>query len=198
MNKKMKMSLTAMMTGVLVLSSVAAFAGTTSVKGAFAGHERMVDLMLKDGVVTQAQIDKYQQQMQDERKDEVKAAVQALVTKGTLTQAKADAVIKSVEAHQTEMAALHDKIEGMTQEEAKAYLEANPVKRNDDMLKLVEDGTLTAAEFDAVRAVIGGGRGGMMGGFGAEGGRGNGHMGGRGHGPMGGYAPATTTTGTAQ
>lgn len=194
MNKKMKMSLTAMMTGVLVLSSVAAFAGTTSVKGALTGHQSMIDLMLKDGVVTQAQIDKYQKQMQDERKEEVKAAVQTLVTKGTLTQAKADAVIKAVVSHQEEMTALHEKLEGMTQEEAKAYLTANPVQRNDDMLKLVENGTLTAAEFDAVRSVIGGGRGGMMGGFG---GRGDGHMGGRGRGPMGGFAPATTT-GTAQ
>lgn len=193
MNKKMKFGMTALMVGVLTVSSVSAFAGTTGVRGAMSGHSNMVDLMLKDGVITQAQIDKYQKQMQADRQAEVKTAVQALVTKGTLTQAKADAVLKVVEANQAEMTALHEKLAGMTQEEVKAYLDKNPIQKSNSLLTLVENGTLTAAEHDAVRAVIGRGHG--MGLGGPMGGKGHGGMGGRGM-----HAPANTntTTTTAQ
>lgn len=188
MNKKMKFGLTVLTVGTLALSSVTAFAGTAGVtnfvKG---GHQGMVDLMLKDGVVTQAQIDKYEKQMHDERQATVKTNLQTLVTKGTLTQAKADAVFKSVEAQQAKMSALHDKLATMTQAEATTYMQQNPIERGNGMLTLVENGTLTAAEYDAVRAVIGMGGHGGMGGKGGHMGTG-GHMGGRGM-----NQPATTT-----
>lgn len=170
MNKKMKMGLTVLTIGALALSSVGAFAGTTGitnfVKG---GHQSMVDLMLKDGVITQTQVDKYEKQIQDERQAAVKTDLQALVSKGTLTQAKADAILKVVTEQQVKMQALHDKLAAMTPEEAKAYLDKNPMERGNGLLTLVENGTLTAADFEAVRGVIGGGH--MMGG----------NMGGPGH-----------------
>jgi Spy/CpxP family protein refolding chaperone len=176
MNKKMKFGLTIMTVGALAISSVGAFASTATVTGMFnGGHQGIVDLMLKDGVITQTQIDKYQTQMQTERHAEVKASIQTLVTKGTLTQAKADAVLKTVEAQQVKMQAYHDKIATMTQEEAKAYIEKNPMPRGEGLLTLVENGTLTAAEFDSLRGVMG--RGGEMGGKGMMNG---GHMDGKG------------------
>lgn len=176
MNKKMKFGLTIMTVGALAISSVGAFAGTASVTGMMnGGHQGIVNLMLKDGVITQTQIDKYEKQMQTERHAEVKTAVQALVTKGTLTQAKADAVIKAVEEQQVKMQAFHDKIATMTLEEAKAYIEKNPMPRGECLLTLVENGTLTAAEFDSLRGVMG--NGGAMGGKGMMNG---GHMNGKG------------------
>lgn len=190
MNKKMKFGLTIMTVGALALSSVAAFAGTTGVGSIVrGGHQGIVDLMLKDGVITQAQIDKYEEQIQSERQAEVKTSLQTLVTKGTLTQAKADAVLKAVEAQQAEMKAIHDKMATMTAEEARTYMQQNMPARGGDLLKLVENGTLTAAEYDAVRGVIG------MGGMGGKGM--GGHMGGRGMGGRGLNAPAPAATGTA-
>ncbi len=165
MNKKMKFGLTIMTVGALAISSVGAFAGTGGVTGMInGGHQGIVDLMLKDGVISQTQIDKYEKQMQTDRQAEVKASIQALVTKGTLTQVKADAVMKVVEAQQVKMHAYHDKLATMTQEEAKAYIEKNPMPRGEGLLTLVENGTLTAAEFDSLRGVMG--RGGEMGGKG--------------------------------
>lgn len=176
MNKKMKFGLTIMTVGALAVSSVGAFAGTVPATGVINGaHQGIVNLMLKDGVISQTQIDKYEKQMQTDRQAEVKTALQALVTKGTLTQVKADAVLKVVEAQQVKMQAFHDKIATMTQEEAKAYIEKNPMPRGEGLLTLVENGTLTAAEFDSLRGVIG--RGGAMGGKGMMNG---GHMDGKG------------------
>lgn len=170
MNKTTKFGITVATIGALALSSVGAFAGTTGIANAVkGGHQGILDLMLKDGVVTQTQIDTYEKKMQEERSAEVKAAVQALVTKGTLTQAKADAVLKAIAANEAERTALRDKLSTMTAEEQKAYLTANPVTKTDSLLKLVEAGTLTAADVEALRSVVGFGGHGMDGGKGGHG-----------------------------
>lgn len=186
MNKKMKFSITVATIGALALSSVGAFAGTTGLSNAIKGHQGILDLMLKDGVVTQTQIDTYSKKVQEERSAEVTTAIQALVTKGTLTQAKADAVLKVVAAHEAERTALKEKLSSMSAEEQKAYLTANPVNRTDHLLALVEAGTLTAADVEALRGVIGFGGHDMGHGKGGHGRGGN----------MGFKAPTSTGTTT--
>lgn len=186
MNKKMKFSITVATIGALALSSVGAFAGTTGLSNAIKGHQGILDLMLKDGVVTQTQIDTYSKKVQEEKSAEVTTAIQDLVTKGTLTQAKADAVLKVVAAQEAERAALKEKLSSMTAEEQKAYLTANPVNRTDHLLALVEAGTLTAADVEALRGVIGFGGHDMGRGKGGHGRGGN----------MGFKAPTSTGTTT--
>lgn len=186
MNKTFKFGITVATIGALALSSVGAFAGTTGVASAIkGGHSNILDLMLKDGVVTQAQIDTYSAKVSEERKAEQTAAIQALVTKGTLTQAKADAVLAAIEANKAQRDALKTKLEGMTAEEVKAYMEANPVKKADMLQTLVDNGTLTTADVEALKGVVGHG--------------GEGFGGGKGHGKgQPGQKPAGTKTNTTE
>lgn len=216
MNKKLKVGLTLMTAGALAFSSVAAFADATGIS--FKGNGNILDLMLKDGVVTQAQIDSYQAKADALQLTALKTNIQTLVTNGTLTQAKADAVYKALveekEARQAERA----KFEAMTdaeKEALKAEMDAKraemdaaresaktaktttatstdtttppakPEMKNSALSALVENGTLTSAELEAVQKVIGGGHGEMGGHGDMKGGRG-----------MKGEKPASSSTST--
>lgn len=197
MNKKLKAGLTLMTAGALAFSSVAAFADTTAL--ASKGNGNILDLMLKDGVVTQAQIDSYQQKMSEIQLAALKTNIQTLVTKGTLTQAKADAVYNVVLQEREDRDAERAKMEAMTdaeKEALKAEMDAKraemeaartaakstdtttsttaskttaPEKRSTALSALVDNGTLTAAELEAVQKVVGGGHGDMKGGRGMKG-----------------------------
>ncbi len=165
MNKKVKFGLSLATAGALMLSSVAAFAGTATSGTGFKGHDGILQMMLNDGVVTQTQIDTYEKKMQTQRDAQVKEALQALVTKGTLTQAKADAVVSAMAAEQAEREALKTKLEGMTEEAVKAYFEANKeTDKKPGLGSLVDAGTLTSDELKAVQNAIGMGGHGPMGG----------------------------------
>ncbi len=186
MNKKMKLGLTMVTAGALVFSSVAAFADTSALGKGTGG---ILDLMLKDGVVTQAQIDTYQAKAEANHLETLKANIQALVTNGTLTQAKADAVYQAVLTDQATRKAEHDQMAFLTKEEMdakKAEMEAartaekaagttagiQVAKKASAVSALVDSGTLTTAEYDAVEKVVGGGHGGpgdMRGGKGMRG-----------------------------
>lgn len=198
MNHYMKKGLTFAVAGVMALSSVAAFADSTvsttnSSKTPVRTHVSATDLMVKDGVITQATLDSYKTKAQTEnqaaREAEVTAAVQKLVTDGKLTQAKADAVLKAVEANQEAMQALRDKMSTMTAEEARTYMQNNKPTQSNTMLALVEAGTLTSAEYQAVQSVIGFGHDGFGAGHGGK------MMGGHGAG-RGTRANTTSTTGS--
>lgn len=179
MNTYMKKGLAFSVAGILALSSVAAFADTavtSKTSTTTKTHVSAMDLMVKDGVITQATLDSYQTkaqaQNQAQREADVKAAVQKLVTDGKLTQVKADAVLKAVTENQAKMQALRDRVSSMTAEEARTYMQAN-MPAGGPLLALVESGTLTSTEYQAVQAVIG------YGGFGGHGGK---MMGGHGQG----------------
>lgn len=173
MNNYVKKGLVFSLAGIMALSSVAAFADTvvTSNTSTIRTHVSAMDLMVKDGVISQSTYDSYQAkaqaQNQAQREAEVKAALQKLVTDGKLTQAKADAVLKAVTENQAKMQALRDKISTMTAEEARTYMQAN-MPAGGTLLALVEAGTLTSAEYESVQAVIGGGHGGFGGGHGGK------------------------------
>lgn len=196
MNNYMKKGLTFAVAGVVALTSVAAFADTATTsntsKTPVRSHVSATDLMVKDGVITQATLDSYmakaQSQNQAQREADVKAAVQKLVTDGKLTQAKADAVLKSVAENQDKMQALREKMSTMTAEEARTYMQNN-MPKGDTLLTLVESGTLTSAEYQSVKSVIGFGHNGFGMGHGDKmmGGHGQGKGFGRGE------APATTS-----
>lgn len=209
MNRKLKAGLTLMTAGALAFSSVAAFADTTTF--ANKGYGSILDLMLKDGVVTQTQIDSYQVKAEANGLATLKTNIQALVTDGTLTQAKADVVYNAVVKEREERSAEREKMASMTdaeKEAKKVEMEAKraemeaartaakttnattstatekttaPEKRSTALSALVDAGTLTAAEYEAVQKVVGDGHGEMKGGRGM-----------RGEKPAG--APATTTT----
>lgn len=175
MNRKLKAGLTLMTAGALAFSSVAAFADTTTF--ANRGYGSILDLMLKDGVVTQTQIDSYQEKAEANGLATLKTNIQALVTDGTLTQAKADAVYNAVVKEREERAAKRTNATTSTATEKATA----PEKRSTALSALVDAGTLTTAEYEAVQKVVGGGRGDMKGGRGMKGEK-----------PA--EAPATTTT----
>lgn len=201
MNKKLKAGLTLMTAGALAFSSVAAFADATGITGK--GNGSILDLMLKDGVVSQAQIDSYQEKADALQLTALKTNIQTLVTKGTLTQTKADAVYKALLEEKEARKAERAKFEAMTDAEKEALKTemdaareaakttktttatttsgsttdattrpAHPEMKNSALSALVENGTLTSAELEAVQKVIGGGNNGhgdMKGGRGMKG-----------------------------
>lgn len=196
MNKKLRAGLTLMTAGALAFSSVAAFADATGITGK--GNGSILDLMLKDGVVTQAQIDSYQEKADALQLSALKTNIQTLVTNGTLTQTKADAVYKALVEEKESRKAEREKFAAMTdaeKEALKAEMDAKkaemdaarekakaagtstdattrptpPEMKNSALSALVENGTLTSAELEAVQKVIGGGHGDMKGGRGMKG-----------------------------
>lgn len=214
MNKKLKAGLTLMTAGALAFSSVAAFADATGI--AVKGNGSILDLMLKDGVVTQAQIDSYQEKADALQLTALKTNIQTLVTNGTLTQAKADAVYKALVEEKEARKAEREKFEAMTdaeKEALKAEMDAKraemeatrtaekaagtttdaktrpepPQMKNSALSALVENGTLTSTELEAIQKVIGGGHGDMKGGRGMKGER-----------PADSTKTTTTTTTSAQ
>lgn len=174
MNKKLKVGLTLMTAGALAFSSVAAFADATGI--AVRGNGNLLDLMLKDGVVTQAQIDSYQEKADALQLTALKTNLQTLVTNGTLTQTKADAVYKAMVEERDARKAERAEMDAMTEAAKSARSTTDtttppekPLMKNSALSALVENGTLTSAELDAVQKVIGGGHGDMKGGRGMKG-----------------------------
>lgn len=97
-------------------------------------------------------------------KNNIEDNLNALVSSGVITQDKADKILalskQEAETRQAEM----DKIKNMTEDERKAYFEANKNQareKKNPLSALVDDGTLTQAQLDEVSKVlsIGGGRG---------------------------------------
>lgn len=199
--KMMKIGMTMALVAALAAGSVVTFADTavtagTNVVNRFGGNS-LIDKLIKDGVVTQAQIDKYHEQMHTERQAELKTAIAKLVTDGKLTQAKADAFLKAHEVKQAEMTALRTKLDAMSEADRQAYLKNNDPRKNDPVQALVTNGTLTQADLQIIHEAVGMG-GPHMGGKGM-GGRGQGKgMGGMfGGGMRNNGAPCTpSSTGT--
>lgn len=218
MNKNLaKFGMTLALISALSATSVVTFADTAVTSAANTatglvkhfGGDSVLDRLLKDGVVTQAQIDKVKAQMDTERLDTIKTALQKLVTDGKLSQAKVDAFLKAEAEQKAAMDALKTKLDAMTEADRQAYLQKNDPRANNAVQALVTNGTLTQADLLLIHQTIGMGGHGMGGpGMGGHGGKGGHGMGGRGMGGPEGFGgqgfmnqqtqPSAPATGTSK
>lgn len=118
----------------------------------------MMKSLVDNGTLTQEQATAVQEALQgkntEQRQANLTGKLQELVSNGTLTSTQSDAIINQINSltqqRQTEM----DKVKSMTQEERKAYLQANRPQKTDILKSLVDDGTLTQEQADAVSKVF--------------------------------------------
>jgi hypothetical protein len=125
-----------------------------------------------------------QTQRQQEQQTRLTEGLNGLVTAGTITQDQSDTILTALETQQTARQAEMDKVKAMTETERDAYFKANPPEKVNLLADLVTAGTITQAQADAVKTVIGGPGGADKGDRGHGGpGEGMGHGGGMGRGP---------------
>lgn len=86
-----------------------------------------------------------------DQKTDFKSKLAELVTAGTITQEQSDKILAYMETEQAARKAEQEKIARMTNDEKKAYFEANKLERKDMFSSLVSDGTLTQDQADAVK-----------------------------------------------
>lgn len=86
------------------------------------------------------------------REDLLKPVLDKLVKAGTLTQEKEDKIISYMDQKEADRKAEMDKIQGMTEEQRKAYFENNKDKmRTDIFAELVSKGIITKSEAQAIK-----------------------------------------------
>lgn len=152
---------------------------------------------VQEGIITTEQAQAIQDFLREESRQaaqtQFKTKLAELVTAGTINQSQADAVIACQQARAEERQEISaedkaarqaemEKLKAMTAEERKAYMEQNKPAKPQPFKELIDNGTLTQEQADAITKI--------MGGFG-------GHRGGpgmRGPGPAdpGGQAPPVT------
>lgn len=132
-------------------------------------HQDMLTELVSKGIITQAKADAIKtkiqqknQEMKTARLNEMKSKLGTLVTKGTINQIQADKVIEYMSQRpdkvkiekgnmdQTEK----DKIKSMTEAERKAYFEKIMGERGNFLKELVDNGTLTQDQANAVSESI--------------------------------------------
>lgn len=120
----------------------------------------LFDELVTDGILTQTQADAIHDYVQTERRAAQEAKMTAilatLVTDNTITQAQADAILANMEVQQAAREAERDLVDAMTDAERDAYF-ADRVKTH-PLDNLVEDGTITQEQADAVTGEMGHGR----------------------------------------
>jgi len=100
-----------------------------------------------------------QAQRQGEMQSKLTADLTTLVDDGTITSGQHDAILAALQEQQKQRQAEMEKVRAMTEAERAAYFEANKPAGNNCLADLVTAGTITQAQADAVRNVIGGPRG---------------------------------------
>jgi len=119
----------------------------------------------------------------------------ALVKNGVITSAESIAIQTKIDALEASRKAEMDKVKAMTKTERDAYFKANPPEKANLLADLVTAGTITQAQADAVKTVIGGPGGADKGDHGHGGpGRGMGHGGGMDRGPANSSTTQTNTS----
>jgi polyhydroxyalkanoate synthesis regulator phasin len=102
------------------------------------------------------------QEMKSAKLNEMKSQLNTLVNKGTINQTQADKVIEymnqsmgksKIENGNIDVAE-KNKIKSMTKEERKAYFEKMRGEKGNFLKELVDNGTLTQEQADAVRNSI--------------------------------------------
>lgn len=85
----------------------------------------------------------------------LKTTLDALVGSGKITQAKEDKIISFMNEKSQTMKAEMEKVKNMTEDERKSYFESKKGTERIDMFKeLVDNGTLTQTEVDAIKAAM--------------------------------------------
>lgn len=132
-------------------------------------HQDLLTELVNKGIISQPKADTIKAKMEQKNKEmktarlnEMKIKLSTLVTKGTINQAQADKVIEHMNQMkekvklekdnitQTEK----DKIKNMTEEERKAYFEKIRGEKGTFLKELVDNGTLTQEQANAVREII--------------------------------------------
>lgn len=153
MNSKLKLGITMMTASALMFSTATSFAGTTTTAQAI--PENLLEQMLAEGLITEAQMEAYLEKIEAANLATFKSELQALVTEGTLTQTKADAAYTAIVADLESAKTEREKMAAMTATELSAYLETlkdSTVTSSLDALKTA--GALTSAEYTAIKAVM--------------------------------------------
>ncbi len=118
-----------------------------------------LEKLVADAVITQAQADAFQTTMketaQKAEQQRLTEGLQALVTKGTLTQEQADKILAAIEAGRKDKANQAEKIEAVKPKEQGQHSVVKKVKFQDPISQLVTDGVITEAQAQAVREVVG-------------------------------------------
>lgn len=139
--------------GVTLSTGVTAFAATKDVK---TNKIQTVQRGNREGAKIKAALPQGKGHKGGMReKIDFSTAFDSLVTAGTITQGQEDKIVefmnKKAEARKTEM----EKIKAMTEEERKAYFEANKGKERTDIFKeLVDAGILNQSQADAAKKVL--------------------------------------------
>lgn len=106
------------------------------------------------GIITQEQANAIQSALQaknsEQRQAAMKSKLQNLVSNGTLTSTQSDAIINQINSQAEQRQAEMDKVKSMTQEERQAYFQQNQPEKANELKSLVDDGTLTQEQADAV------------------------------------------------
>ena len=116
------------------------------------------DAMVKDGVLTQTEADTVKSKLQEkraaERKQKITEQLSSLVENKTITQDQVNKLIEKLQKKDEEAKALHEKLKAMTPEERKTYMEQNKKDRKDILQELVDEGTITKDQADAMRKAM--------------------------------------------
>lgn len=124
--------------------------------------------LVDSGVISQDQADKIKASFPQEKDSEkrfgykikinsegLKTTLDALVRSGKITQAKEDKIISFMNEKSETMKAEMEKVKNMTEDERKAYFESKKDTERIDIFKeLVDNGTLTQTEVDAIKAAM--------------------------------------------
>lgn len=132
-------------------------------------HEDFLVELVDKGIITQTKADAIKIKMEQKRQEmksaklkEMKSQINTLVYKGKINQTQADKVIEymnqnmgksKIEKSNIDQAE-KDKIKNMTNEERKAYFEKMRGEKGCFLKELVDNGTLTQEQADAVRDSI--------------------------------------------
>ncbi|MBM7870458.1 glutamyl-tRNA reductase [Clostridium pascui] len=124
--------------------------------------------LVDNGVISQDQADKIKASFPQEKdsgkrfgykikvnSEGLKTTLDALVGSGGITQAKEDKIISFMNEKSETMKAEMEKVKNMTEDERKAYFESKKDTERIDIFKeLVDNGTLTQTEVDAIKAAM--------------------------------------------
>lgn len=122
--------------------------------------------MVTAGILTQDQADAinkyFEEQQQEKRQEALKKQLDSLVTDSTITQDQEDKIITYLEqqdeSRKAEMEAEREKVKSMTDDERKAYFESKKDAKYGNTTSLlqglIDDGTLTQTQADAVAKVL--------------------------------------------
>ncbi len=154
MNPKLKLGITMMTTSALILSTGTAFAGATKTS-AQTIPESILELMLEEGLITEAQMDTYLEKSEASNLLTLKSELQTLVSSGALTQGKADTAYLAIVADLENAKVERVKMAAMTTTELSSYLEAlKETSATSELDALKTAGTLTTVQYNKIKALL--------------------------------------------